>query len=209
MSCLPRTAPVLALSGLLLSPLHGAITVPDITVDPGPIGTMFTDFSTPVTDLNGQLLNGETLNIQFVFTGLRELRFDVPPVTTLTVTLTISSDSTGFTDPFVDFVAPIDTVLTDGSGGLVRLRDSVSIDNPGGGVLSLVGLFNGPVTDEVGGVYMQLTLPEEGGASSITGATFHIALSSTDGKVTVIVPEPGALALLALSGLGLLWRRRA
>lgn len=191
----------LALAGGLNEKAHAVI----VNIDPGNVGEVFTDRTFVFDELNGQVADGSTVPLDFVFSP-KSLEADGRFIAYMELTWSAP----------VDIVALASGTLTDESGNAIAGTISRGL-----GGLSLNETFHALTfrTDEsFHGISVSLVLPSGDGAE-LVGAFVRLfrdvppgsglETSFTVGGPTAL-PEPSTVALLGFGalGLGLLGARR-
>ncbi len=178
----------------------------NIVFDPGTVGSSFQNQTISFTDLNGTNLNGQMLDVDFLFDDMKhlELKFNdfIPTNFSYSVQLTLFhnaeildslplsvngflSDENGnsIAAPFILFIGQGPTVSVD--YGLAFIESSVD---------SLIHH----------GIHFDITLPNIIGV--VTGGQLDLEITSPTGEITVgqweAIPEPSTLfGLFTISGI--------
>ncbi|MGB5771338.1 MAG: PEP-CTERM sorting domain-containing protein [Crocosphaera sp.] len=180
----------------------------NIIVDPGTVGSSFQDQIIPFNDLNDTNLNGQVLDVDFLFDDMKHLELNFndfsPTEFFYNVRLTLFHNA-GTLDPLPPFPTGF---LSDENGNSIAMTESVLVGQVPIGSVNYELSFNENSVDNLihHDIHFDITLPNVAGM--VTGGQLELGITSPTGAITVgewePIPEPSTVfGLLTISGIGL------
>ena len=178
----------------------------NIVVDPGTVESSFQNQTISFTDLNGTNLNGQMLDVDFLFDDMKhlELKFNdfIPTNFSYTVQLTLFHNAE-IPDPLPQ---SLNGFLSDKNGNSIATPSILFIGQASTVILDYGLIFIESSVDSLihHGIHFDITLPNTIGV--VTGGQLDLEINSPTGEITVgqweAIPEPSTLfGLFTISGV--------